>query len=368
MAQSSARFSHVFLFLFVFFGPLSFILHLDLALPSGAESQKSSNEKPSSLTLYGHVDELSYLCSSTGLKLSSGKFPATVEKISLGSAAAYSGLRNGDHVLSASYDDNQVILDIERKGRKYQAKIATNVKGLRQEFEHRKIKFSFGDSAFDKELKQLRDVKVIILLDRSQSMADAHAGVPGDISKWMWCKEQIDNVYLATDRVLEGGFDIHLFSNRVETRTGVTLFDLRQVFDSARPSGEHKDMGNPLRQVLNEYFSRRTEKSKPCIVLVITDGIENQGPPLQEVLIQASKQMKRQGEVVVSFLQVGDSIRAEELFDDLDRNLVAKGARYHMVNFKPFAELRNRGVLYELLNSLKDIRQDHQAEKKSAEK
>lgn len=317
----------------------------------------ASKDKSGGITLYGEIDELSYLCSSTGLRISSGKLPGKVEKISLGSAAAYSGLRTGDTVLNASYDDDSVTLDIDRNGKKYQTKIATNVKGLRSEFENRKIKFSFGDSPFDAELKKLRDIKVVILLDRSKSMGDMHSGVPGDISKWLWCKEQIDNVYLATDRVLEGGFDIYLFSDRVEAKTGVTLFDLRQVFDGARPRGEHKDIGTPLQGVIKDYFSRRTPKSKPCIVVVITDGIENTGPPLQDVLIDASKQMTRQGEVVVTFLQIGESITGEELFDDLDRNLVAKGAKYHMAEYKTFAELRNRGVLYELLQAAKEIRQ-----------
>ncbi len=316
---------------------------------------KTPASKPASLMLFGEIDEFSYMCSSAGVKLSSGKFPAIVNKISLGSAAAYSGLKTGDKVLSAKYDDSAITLGIERNGKPYSARIATNVKGLKEEFESRKIKFSFGDSPFDKELKQLRDIKVVLMVDRSKSMEDMHAGVPGDVSKWIWCKEQVDNVYLATDRVLEGGFDIHLFSDRVDSRLGVTLWELKQVFDSVRPSGEHKNIAGPLSSVLNEYFSRRTPKSKPCIVLVLTDGVENVGPPLQDVLIEASKKMTRPGEVVVTFLQVGESISAEELFDDLDRNLVAKGARYHMVNYKPFAELRNRGVLYELLQSVKDI-------------
>lgn len=332
------------------------MLAVILLSPAVAQTraQKKADGKSSNITLYGEIDELSYLCSSAGLRISGGKLPAIVDKICLGSSAAYSGLRCGDKVLSAKWDDNSITLGIERKGQKYQALIATNVKGLKSAFESRKIKFSVGDSPFDTELRQLGKVKVVILLDRSLSMGDSHAGVPGDISKWMWCKEQIDNVYLATDRVLEEGFDIVLFNDRIEQRNGVTLWDLRQVFESIRPAGEHKNIALPLNSVLNDYFSRSNKsRNKPCIVLVITDGIQNTGTPLQEVLIEASKNMRHPGEVVVSFLQVGDSIRAEELFDDLERNLVAKGARYNMAVFKPFSELRNRGVLYELLQSVK---------------
>ena len=321
------------------------------------EGDKSADKSGSTapLKLYGHIDELSYLCSSAGVRLSKAQFPAKVDKISLGSAAAYSGLRTGDDVLSAKYDDNSITFDIKRNGKPYQARIATNVKGVKEEFESRKIKFSIADSAFDKELKKLQDVHVVILVDRSLSMGDMHAGVPGDLSKWMWTKEQVDNLFLATDRVLEGGFDIYAFNDRVEGRTGVTLWDLRQVFDRLKPAGEHKNIALPLQNVLDDYFSRRKPDSKPCLVVVLSDGIENTGTPLQEVLIEASKKMNRQGEIIVDFLQIGESIGGEELFDDLEQNLVAKGARYNMVVYKPFSELRNRGVVYEMLSSVKSI-------------
>jgi hypothetical protein len=338
-------------------------------------SHQKSNENGSAakspagtVTLYGRIDELSYVMSSSGIRVTGGKLPGIVDKISLGSAAAYSGIQKGDKVLKASLDENTVILDIERKGQKYQTKIATNVKGLKSEFEARKIPFSFGDSPFDKELKSLGECELVILLDRSQSMADDHAGCPGDITKWMWSKEQIDNVFLATDRVLENGFNLGLFNDRFQLRSGVTLYDLRQVFDNIRPAGAGKDISGALQTTMNDYFYHRKPGSKPLMIAVITDGLQNTGAPLQDVLIEASKKMNRPGEVVITFLQVGESIRAEELFDDLDRHLVAKGARYHMVHFKPFSELRMRGVLYELMMCVKEVTQDKTAKAQAAAK
>lgn len=346
--------------------------NLMLASPSDviAANKKTGNEASSAkgtVTLYGHIDELAYVLSSSGVRVTGGKLPGIIDKISLGSAAAYSGIRKGDKVLKASLDENSVVLDIERKGRVYQTKIATNVKGLKSEFEARKIPFSFGDSPFDKELRTLGKCELVVLVDRSKSMADDHAGCPGEISKWMWMKEQIDNLFLATDRVLEEGFNIGLFNDGLQMRRDVTLWDLRQVFDSIHPSGDHKSISNALQTTINDYFYKRKPGDKPLMVAVLTDGLENTGAPLQEVLIEASKKMKRPGEVVVTFLQIGESIRAEELFDDLDRNLVAKGARYHMVHFRPFAELRNRGVIYELLQAVKEVTLDKSAKTAAAQ-
>ncbi len=65
--------------------------------------------------------------------------------------------------------------------------------------------------------------------------------------------------------------------------------------------------------------------------------------------------MQRPGEITVVFMQVGDSVFADELFDDLDRNLLAKGAKYDIAQFKSFSQLRNKGILWELLATLKDV-------------
>lgn len=323
-----------------------------LALP-----KKPGNAAPSTITLYGRIDELSYLCSSAGVRLTGAKLPANVDKISLGSAASYSGLRPGDKVLQAQVDDHSVTLTIDRKGKVYQAKIATDVKGLKAQFEARKIAFSFGDSPFDKELRLLNQCDVVLLLDRCQSMADTHAGCPGDLSKWVWCKQQIDNFFLSTDRIMDKGFNLVLFNDTYQERKDVTLWDLKHVFDNIKPAGNRKDISGPLESILNDYFYKRRKKenTKPCVIVVLTDGVENVGRPLQEVLIEASRQLKRPNEVMIVFMQIGDSISAEELFDDLDQNLVAKGARYHMVDYKPFTQLRNRGILWQLLETLHKV-------------
>jgi hypothetical protein len=327
---------------------LFFILALaNLSLPV-------SSAKPARIKLYGEIDELSYVCSGAGIKLQGKNLPAKIGKISPGSAAAYSGAREGDKVLNAQVTDNTVVLTIDRKGKIYQAEIATNVKGLKTQFERRKIPFTFGDSPFDEQLKTLSECHIVILLDRSLSMADSHAGVPGDISKWMWCKQQIDNLFLATDRVLDNGFDLVLFNNTYQTRNRVTLWDLRSIFDHIQPEGTRKNISAPLQEVFHEYFRISKKDSKPWVILVLTDGIENAGQPLQEVLIEESKKLNKPKEVIVTFLQVGESIIAEELFDDLDHNLVAKGARHHLVNYKPFSEVRNKGILWELLNSVSE--------------
>lgn len=315
--------------------------------------------------LFGEVNDLAILSSAAGVKLSRNNLPAKVDRIALGSAASYSGLRAGDQVLNAAISDNLLTLTVDRKGKQYQAKLATDVKGLRAEFEHRKVKYSFGDSPFDNQLKTIANCDVTIMLDRCATMADNHAGCPGDLTKWIWCKQQVDNLFLATNRVLDDGFRLVLFNDTFQVRKGVTLWELKDFFARTKPDGARKNISSPIASVLDDYFRSKTATSKPCLIIVLTDGIQNVGEPLQDVLIEASKRMTRQGEVVVAFMQIGESLHAEELFDDLDRNLQAKGSRFHIAQYKPFSELRNKGLVWEVVSTVTETTQPPKSAKAS---
>ncbi|HEY9870414.1 MAG TPA: hypothetical protein V6D08_14715 [Candidatus Obscuribacterales bacterium] len=334
-----------------------------MAARKAAASSSKAPVRP--VLLRGRIDELSYLCSSAGIGLAGGSLPATVSKISLGSAAAYSGLKEGDKVVKAETGDDVIVLTVERAGKQYQARVAVNVHGLRSEFESRKARFSFGDSPFDKELTGLRDCDVVIMLDRCGSMNDRNAGCPGDVSKWTWCRNQIDNLYVATSRVLDSGFDLVLFNDSYQTYKAVNLWDLKQVFDRVGPAGSRKDISRPLESVLNDHFSKPGSAGRTCLVLVLTDGTQNVGPALQDVLIEASRKMTGPGRIMVVFLQVGESIIAEELLHDLDRNLVAKGALYHLVSYRPFSAVRNKGLLFELLQAMHEARQAQSGQRRT---
>lgn len=313
---------------------------------TSAYSAEDSKKKP--IKLFGQIDEFSYLSSGSGVTLSRGKLPAKVAKISLGSTAAYSGLREGDTVTDADVGPDSIDLTIQRNGKTYRASIATNIAGLKADFKRRNIPLTFAASAFDKELEDLGKCKVVVMLDRSASMADFNAGVPGDLTKWTWCQQQVDNMYIGTERVLDKGFDLVLFNDKFERHNRVNLWDLKQVFQRIKPEGADKRLSAALSSVLNDYYTSKDFGKQPLVVAVLTDG-GNVGLPLQEMLIEASKKVTKPYEVNIIVMQVGNSFHGEELFEDLDTNLVAKGAKYHILEYHNFAEVRNKGMLLELV-------------------
>lgn len=316
-----------------------------LATPSLAVDT-AAKKKP--VKLVGQIDEFSYLSSGSGVTLTSGKLPAKVAKISLGSTAAYSGLKEGDTVTDADVGPNSIDLTIQRNGKTYRASIATNVTGLKADFKRRNIPLTFAASAFDKELEDLGRCKVVVMLDRSASMADFNAGVPGDLTKWAWCQQQVDNMYIGTERVLDKGFDLVLFNDKFERHNRVNLWDLKQVFQRVKPEGTDKRLSAALSSVLKDYFKSKDYGKQPLVVAVLTDG-GNVGPPLQEMLIEASQKATKPYEVNIIVMQVGTSFHGEDLFEDLDTNLVAKGAKYHILEYHNFIEVRNKGLLLELV-------------------
>jgi hypothetical protein len=317
-----------------------------LACHADADEKKSPAKKP--VKLYGQIDELSYLSSGSGISLTSGKLPARVAKISLGSTAAYSGLKEGDTVTDAEVGPNSIDLTVKRNGKSYRASIATNVAGLKADFKRRNIPLTYASSAFDKELEALGKCKIVVMIDRCESMGEINAGVPGDLTKWAWCQQQVDNMYIGTERVLNKGFDIVLFNDKLERRNRVNLFDLKQVFQRIKPEGTQKRLSAALDSVLQDYFKSKDRGKEPLVVAVLTDG-GNVGIPLQQVLIEASKQATKPYEVNIIVLQVGTSFHGEDLFEDLDTNLVAKGAKYHILEYHTFAAVRNKGLLLELV-------------------
>jgi hypothetical protein len=323
--------------------------------PAVHAAEKQAVKPQKTIKLFGQIDELSYLTSSAGIKLSSSKLPAKVLKISLGSSGSYSGIREGDELTDVKIDDDNLTLTINRNGKRYQANVATDVTGLKKEFETRKIKWSLGDAAYDKELQKLTQCELVLMIDKSASMLDNHAGVPGDQTKWIWCKQQVDNFYFSTARFFDKGFDLVTFGDHSQRWHNVSLWDLKMVFDRFKPEGTRKDIATPLNEVLTDYLHARKPDSKPLLVIVLTDGMKNEGAPLQSVLAEASQKMTRPREITVVFMQVGDSVFANDLFLDLDRNLQAKGAKYDIAEYMPFEELRNKGVLWNLLTTVKDI-------------
>ena len=59
-------------------------------------------------------------------------------------------------------------------------------------------------------------------------------------------------------------------------------------------------------------------------------------------------------DVKVLFLQIGDAFQGRDYFNNLDTNLVVKGAKYHIVETVPFNQLKQEGIVKALVSAVKN--------------
>jgi hypothetical protein len=85
---------------------------------------------------------------------------------------------------------------------------------------------------------------------------------------------------------------------------------------------------------------------------MITDGLPTSAPALKTELIDATRQMKRPGELKFTFFQVGGDPQGIGFMRDLDSNLMQEGAIFDIVSSKTFPELLQTGLAKSLADSL----------------
>jgi hypothetical protein len=159
--------------------------------------------QPSSIKLYGQVDEVHYACKAAGLTLSSTHLPATINRVRLGSPAFYEGVSDGDKLLTARIDNDKLYLTASRNGKVYGAVLHTSPADLKKEKakeDAEKIALLKGGAKSDPlpeieivpkdipegeiapeaRLKQLASYQIVLVVDRSGSMLFPLKSLPGN--------------------------------------------------------------------------------------------------------------------------------------------------------------------------------------------
>jgi hypothetical protein len=83
--------------------------------------------------LQGHVNILDAAFEEAGIKLDKDSLPSTIRKVKPGSAADSANIGEGDQVLSAFMEKQDLVLSISRNGKVYSAKIDLSADGLVKE-------------------------------------------------------------------------------------------------------------------------------------------------------------------------------------------------------------------------------------------
>jgi len=306
----------------------------------------AAENKPSKL-LYGRIDAIGDMCSSAGVTLASRKMPTTVESIRPGSSAFYSGLAEGDKILSGNIEKNRLSLQIERKGQRYAVTLNTLYNPLATEHPlEGKAKRQLLTGSAQQEatsLSELSKYDIVMVVDRSGSMNES---VDGGLTKWKWCANNIADFTAKIKPYISGqGIELVTFGTNYTTEKNVSPESVTTIFSKQTPQGS-TDLSAPLKALFDQHFSQSSKK--PMLIAVFTDGMPNRGAFLNDVIIDATKKMRDPGEIRIIFMQIGNEFEGRALLESLDNYLVHNGAQYDIVDSVAFGNMK-KGILEPLI-------------------
>lgn len=293
-----------------------------------------------------------------------------------GGIAFYKGLAKGDCILSLIKSGKGYEVAFERKGKNYKVYLEalakpsiaidlvaqktklesqTGVDLLKLQIDKSKLQTGVAKQGLqaaiakkETDLKKIAQYQLELIIDRSGSM-DWQDGT-GDLSKFQWCEKQTTQLAKALEPYTLD-LTVTVFNPDFETFRNVKVEKIHEIYEHYRPEGG-TDLVDPLRARIDEYLRKRTSKSKPLLIAVITDGLPNmpENPDVVlDYLVKASQEMRNANEITVTFLQIGDTFEGQSFLLKLACNAVAAGAKYDFIDTRTFDQLKSSGLTSALI-------------------
>ena len=177
----------------------------------------------------------------------------------------------------------------------------------------------------------------------------------GDLTKFEWCRQQVSS-FVTRMAKYNHGINITLFNTEFETHYNCTPGMVDAMYTEIQPQGR-TDLVDPLMARLNAIRGKKGANGQPALIAVITDGLPNVPiDPLavNRALIRYSQGLKDPDELLITFLQIGDTFDGRDFCIDLDDNLVNEGAKYDIVDTTTFADLKKIGLAAALVHALEE--------------
>lgn len=295
---------------------------------SAALAKGAPAETHSSMTLHGGISALAGACAGSGITIEASTLPTTITKVRMGSPAAYAGVVDGDKLLQGNVGPNNMQLLIERAGKRYSVSLRYTPDNLVATRQNKKDKRRLAaEASKDADWKTLKQYDIALMIDASGSMQSPLAQF-GE-SKWQWCLEEIYSFAKEAQTLGRGPFDFCIFENQHQLTQNCTADQARQIMTTQRPGGG-TDLSTPLEQILSDRLSK--PQTRPLLVVIVSDGMPNEGVPVEQVVIAAAKKMKSEKEIKILFLQIGGDAAGKVLADYLDNDLTLEGAPFDIVS------------------------------------
>ena len=370
-------------------------------------AQNSSNLSPqsNSQVLSGQVMSFGILTeelqSDLGIKCTRNGSTVEVSQVRMGSEAYYRGLQQGDQLMDAKVQGNQIFLSVSRDHKPFDLYLQ-HIAPKAEETPHfavniprsavgqppfplqadqfggnvNRSNFNYQQGRMDQGRKRrlrgranrkqrlpeddtpaiayvvdpnkvrlLANYNIELIVDRSLSMRQRDC--PGAMSRWDWCGYQAADIARALTPYIAGGVTVTPFAGEFDEFEHCSSQNVMEIFERHNFTLGTR-LYEPLAHRLDTFFAHHKPGDKPLLITVITDGLPWPSPePLmvRNELINASRQISSPGEVVVVFMQIGgQDPKGRDYLLDLGTNLVGYGAQCQYVHTKTFEELKQVGL------------------------
>ncbi len=193
-----------------------------------------------------------------------------------------------------------------------------------------------------------------LIIDKSGSMATPDQ--KGGKSRWVAVQESTFALAAKCEQFDPDGITVYVFSGKFKRYEEVTSSKVSQIFMENDPSGT-TDLAGVLKHATDNYFQRkRAGQTKPNgeTILVITDGEPDDRKAVMRVIIETSRQMERDEELAISFIQVGTDPQATRFLKVLDDELQSAGAKFDICDTITMEDMEDMSLSEVLLNAITD--------------
>lgn len=193
-----------------------------------------------------------------------------------------------------------------------------------------------------------------LIIDKSGSMATPDQ--KGSKTRWATAQESTFALASKCEQFDPDGITLYVFSGRFKRYENVTASKVTQIFQENDPSGT-TDLAGVLKHALDNYFQRKSSgqtKLNGETILVITDGEPDDRKAVMKVIIEASRQIDRDEELAISFIQVGKDAQATRFLKVLDDELQSAGAKFDICDTITMEDMEDMSLSEVLLNAIND--------------
>ncbi|HEY9807413.1 MAG TPA: VWA domain-containing protein [Candidatus Obscuribacterales bacterium] len=199
----------------------------------------------------------------------------------------------------------------------------------------------------------MKDRDYTLIIDKSGSMSTPDQR--GGRTRWAEVQESTLALARKCEQFDPDGITVYLFSSRFKRYDDVTAAKVEQLFLENDPSGT-TNLASVLHDATNNYLQRkRAGQAKPGeTILVITDGEPDDRRAVMEVIVNASRQIDRDEELAISFIQVGNDPQASKFLKALDDQMQGIGAKFDICDTITFDDMADMSLAEVLSNAIND--------------